>query len=632
MSSDSDDLPTAAGGPRARAADTIVDEPLSQRSDVSDAPDVDAKPRELDEVGYDRRYDIKRELGAGGMGVVNLCVDTTIGREVAVKVMPDDLTQRRSARNRFLREARVQAQLEHPGVVPVYDLGVTPSGKPYFSMKRVRGTTLKAVFDALAAGDEAAAERYPRRKLLSVVERVCETMAYAHSRGVVHRDLKPANIMLGDFGEVSVLDWGIAKLRTDTDLSEPTTGEDDLVPQYTVPGSVVGTAGYMSPEQASGQEVDARADVYVLGAILFEAIALEPLHPGSAQERTRSTLSGTADPRPSARTDEEVPPELDAICERACARKPRERYADASGLLADLRRFLDGARVTELRREVATQHAEAARVSLAQVSASETVRVAALRELGAAAVLDPDNPEMVKMIESLLAPEPHDAKIGSDVREALQEGRRELAAAAAGRSSLAYLAAMLCVPIFLWMGVRHWPLVIALGTLLGITSLGAAVMWRTRNATGPFALASVPFAFVTLSLLGGLFGPFFLVPGLASTTAVAFIVSVRAGFVTRLVIYVCACLSVLLPYGLELAGVLPQSYRFDADGLTLLPHIAAFPELPTTVLLIFASLFVVLIPSTLVGRAVEELRRAEVRQVTLTQRLRSLLPSTRRAT
>jgi len=612
--------------------DTIVDEPLSAPSDVSDAPDIDAKPRELSELGYDRRYDQRRELGAGGMGVVNLCVDTTIGREVAVKVMPDELSKRRSARNRFLREARVQAQLEHPGVVPVYDLGVTPSGRPYFSMKRVRGTTLKAVLDDLAAGDATALERFPRRKLLTVVERICETMAYAHSRGVVHRDLKPANIMLGDFGEVSVLDWGIAKLRTDTDLSEPSTGEDDIPPQYTVPGSVVGTAGYMSPEQASGQEVDARADVYVLGAILFEVIALEPLHPGSAQERTRSTLSGTADPRPSERADEEVPPELDAICQRACARRARDRYGDASGLLADLRRFLEGARVTELRLEVAGQHAEAARVSLAQVSSSETVRVAALRELGAAAALDPENQEMVRMIESLLEPDPHDAKVRPEVRDALEESRRDLAAAAAGRSSLAYLAAALCVPIFLWMGVRDWPLVAVFGGLLATASIGAAVMWRTRRATGPFALAAVPFAFGTLSLLAGLFGPFFLVPGLASTTAVAFIVSVRAGFVTRLVIYVSACLAVLVPFALELAGVMPQSYRFDAGGLSLLPHIAEFPELPTTVLLIFASLFVVLIPSTLVGRAVEELRRAEVRQVTQTQRLRSLLPSKRRAT
>lgn len=626
MSSDSDDLPTAARGPRARAMDTIVDEPLSARSDVSGAPDVDAKPRELGERSYDQRYDHKRELGAGGMGVVNLCVDSTIGREVAVKVMPDDLVHRRSARNRFLREARVQAQLEHPGVVPVYDLGVTPSGTPYFSMKRVRGTTLKAVLDDLSAGDDEALARYPRRKLLSMVERVCETMAYAHSRGVVHRDLKPANIMLGDFGEVSVLDWGIAKLRTDTDLSEPSTGEDDAPPQYTVPGSVVGTAGYMSPEQASGQEVDARADVYVLGAILFEAIALEPLHPGTAQERTRSTLSGQVDPRPSQRTDEEVPPELDAICARACARTPSERYDDASGLLADLRRFLEGARVTELKREVAGRHAEAARVSLAQVSGSETVRVAALRELGAAAVLDPDNLEMVKMIESLLEPDLEDGKVGADVRETLEEGRRDLAAAAAGRSSLAYLGAMLSVPIFMWMGVRDWPLTIVYGALLATASAGAAFMWRTRRATGPFALAAVPFAFGTLSVLSGLFGPFFLVPGLASTTAVAFIVSVRAGFVTRLVVYVCACLSVLVPFGLEGLGVLPQSYRFEDGALTLMPHIAELPQLPTTVLLIFAALFVVLVPSTLVGRAVEELRRAEARQATQTQRLRSLLP------
>ncbi len=631
MSSDTDDLPTMADGPRARGADTFLDEPPAARSDASSSdvagvPDVDATPRGLSPMTFAERYRTRRELGAGGMGVVNLCVDRQIGREVAVKVMLEDTATKAVARDRFLREARVQAQLEHPGVVPVYEIGVTPEGHPYFSMKRVHGTTLLAALRAVREGNPDAIERYPRRKRLRVVERVCETMAYAHSRGVVHRDLKPANVMLGDFGEVSVLDWGIAKLRTDTDLSDPSTGEDDLIPEYTAPGSVVGTAGYMAPEQTTGQDVDARADVYVLGAMLFEAIALTPLHRGSGDERMRSTLQGVSG-RPSEHTDEEVPPELDEICHRATRFHPKERYADAGELLAALRRFLDGARITELRREVAGQHAAAARLSLQNVkSASETTRVAALRELGAAAALDPDNQEMVKMIEALLEPEPSEGELPSEVIEELERGRQGLASTAAGRSALAYSTALLSLPIFLWMGVRHWPTLYTFAGLLAVSAVGAFIMWRLRRATGGIALAAVPFAFVPLGVLSSVFGPFFLVPALCATTAIAFMISVHASWRLRGVINASASLTVLVPFTLAELGVIPRSYRFVDGALRLTPNLVELPEVPTTVLLLFASLFVVLIPSALVGRAVEELRRAERRRVVQAHRLRSMLP------
>ena len=445
---------------------------------------------------------------------------------------------------------------------------------------------------------------------------------------MVHRDLKPANVMLGDFGEVSVLDWGIAKLRSDTDLSDPTTGEDEFVPEYTAPGSVIGTAGYMAPEQATGQEVDERADVYVLGAMLFETITLTPLHRGSANDRMRSTIQGVSG-RPSERTDEEVPAELDEICHRATRFRPNERYTDAGELLAALRSFLDGARITELRREVAGQHAAAARLSLASVkSASETTRVAALRELGAAAALDPDNQEMISMIEALLEPEPREGELPPEVIEELERGRQRLASTAAGRSALAYAAALLSVPIFLWMGVRQWPTLYAFAGLLTVSAAGAFVMWKLQRATGKIAMAAVPFAFVTLGVLSSVFGPFFLVPALCATTAIAFMVSVRAGWRLRGVINVSACLTVLVPFSLAELGVIPRGYRFVDGALQLTPNLVELPEVPTTVLLLFASLFIVLIPSALVGRAVEELRRAERRRVVQSQRLRSMLPKT----
>lgn len=634
MSSRDDDPKTSAGGPAARAADTFIDErdgfgpDAPTEADVpsgGEAPDVDARPRELADLGYER-YEPRRELGKGGMGVVDLCFDRQIGREVAVKVLLPNAAKRRSSRDRFLREARVQAQLEHPGVVPVYDLGVTPGGQPYFAMKRVRGTTLLAALVGLWKGEPGFAERYPRRALLSVIERVCEAVAYAHARGVVHRDLKPANIMIGDFGEVNVLDWGIAKLRSDSDLSDPASDDDD-VPDFTVPGSIVGSAGYMSPEQASGEEADERADVYALGTILFESCTHQMLHRGTYGERLRSTIEGV-DARPSARLgDPDFPEELDAICEKATA--PRdERYPNAGALLADLRAFLEGQRSAELRREVATQHAEAARVSLAggRVSASETVRVQALRQLGAAAVLDPENREMIGMIERLLAPQDDTEQMPEEVEASIAKDRRESARVATGRSALAYAAGMMALPILGWMGVRDWTLFSVFAAALIASGVGAALLWRSREVSTTVVTLSAPMAFGTLALFSAVFGPFFLVPGLASATAVAFMISQRAEWQLRGVVNVCSAASVLVPFGLQQLGWMPASVRFVDGGVQVLPHLVDFPPVPTTVLLFFGALFIALVPNILVGRAIEALNRSERRQLLLTHRLRSMLP------
>src|SRR5262249_17994332 len=147
----------------------------------------------------------------GGMGRVGLCKDVRIGREVAMKMLRKEAASA-DARMRFEREARVQGQLEHPAIVPVYDLGVRPDGTPSFTMRRLHGETLAAIMDAVRRGGPAAAAAYPRRRLLAAYSRVCLAVAFANSRGVLHRDLKPGNIMLGDFGEVYLLDWGLAKL------------------------------------------------------------------------------------------------------------------------------------------------------------------------------------------------------------------------------------------------------------------------------------------------------------------------------------------------------------------------------------------------------------------------------------
>src|SRR5580693_3901671 len=229
------------------------------------------------------RYSLGDKLGEGGMGVVHACRDRRIGRDVALKMVRAEHAARGDLVARFLREACVQGQLEHPAIVPVYDLGRDPEGNVYFTMKRVRGATFEQIFAALRDDDEYALRQFSRRKLLTAFASICQALHFAHARGVIHRDLKPGNVMLGDFGEVYLLDWGLAKLQSGMEPPALATGTA-AGGGRSVHGATMGTPGYMPPEQVRGEPVDARSDVYALGALLFELLALEPLHPGSPRE------------------------------------------------------------------------------------------------------------------------------------------------------------------------------------------------------------------------------------------------------------------------------------------------------------------------------------------------------------
>ena len=341
----SDDDATASDAPSALAARAVTG-------------DLAAFVALLSDARFESRYDEGGVLGRGGMGEVRSRLDRRIGREVAEKTLRDDV-QGALALERFVREARVQGQLEHPAVVPVYDLGVDPRGRVFFTMKRIRGTALDTVLDALAAGDPETRQRFSRRKLLTAFVQVCLAIDFAHSRGVLHRDLKPSNVMLGDYGEVHVLDWGLAKLLGVRDLagdapSEPresrTSLESGTTP--TLVGTVLGTPGYMSPEQANGEvdALDARTDVYALGAILFEIVYREPLHPGPGiPARIASTVCGPELRAAQRAHGGEVPTDLEALCAHACALDPRERIASARALADAVERFLDGERDEEHR-------------------------------------------------------------------------------------------------------------------------------------------------------------------------------------------------------------------------------------------------------------------------------------------
>jgi len=275
----------------------LTDGALRHLRQVADLPDLAGT-----------RYELIEPLGRGGMGAVYRVRDTALERDVAMKVLsgaPDDVS-----RARIEREARVLARLEHPGIVPVHDVGVLPDGRIFYVMKLVHGERL----------DRLARHAMPLSERLRLIVRVAQAVAFAHAQGIVHRDLSPGNIMVGAFGEVLVLDWGLATAALDA----------------TGPRVVVGTPGFMAPEQAGGL-ADARSDVYSIGALL-------------------AWLTSTADGSP-----ERLPRPLRSILDKARAALPADRYDDAAALSADLMRFLDGAAVAAHRETVTERAARFAR-------------------------------------------------------------------------------------------------------------------------------------------------------------------------------------------------------------------------------------------------------------------------------
>lgn len=263
------------------------------------------------------RYNLMRYLASGGMGSLWLAEDTVLKRRVALKVLDfaapaDDLA------GRLLREARILAGLEHPGIVPVHDAGTLSDGRAFCCMKYVQGQTL---------AQHVATLNLPAR--LRVLERIAEPLDFAHARGFIHRDLKPDNVMIGAFGEVLVMDWGLAKVGVTSLAGGETEIATAVQPTHnalgvTGQGSVLGTLGYMSPEQARGEiEVDHRTDIFALGAILT------------------FMLTGAA-PGELAAASGSVPRPLRAICEKAMAADPNARYQSAREMTADITQYLKG--------------------------------------------------------------------------------------------------------------------------------------------------------------------------------------------------------------------------------------------------------------------------------------------------
>ena len=251
-------------------------------------------------------------------------------------------------------------------------------------MKRLHGETLAEILDGLQKQNPAMAAAYPQRRLLSALSRVALAIAFANSRGVLHRDLKPGNVMLGDFGEVYLLDWGLAKL---TSAEEPGAGIKPAVNQKeTQVGEVMGTPGYMSPEQLRGEidQLDGRTDVYTLGVLLFEILTLQPFHDRKGLDTIYNSTLGKLDPKISQRTTAKgVPPELVAAIVKATALDRRDRYGNARELHDAIERFLDGKKDDRARSEIAAAHASTALEAAALAGTVPEMRELAIRELGA---------------------------------------------------------------------------------------------------------------------------------------------------------------------------------------------------------------------------------------------------------
>jgi eukaryotic-like serine/threonine-protein kinase len=585
------------------------------------------------------RYEVRRQLGEGGMGEVHLCRDRMIGREVAMKVVLGTHRRRDELQHRFVREARVQGQLEHPAIVPVYDFGVDTEGRAFFTMRRVRGVTLEEILERLHRNDAETARTYTRHKLLAAFVRVCLAIDFAHEHGVVHRDLKPGNVMLGRHGEVYVLDWGVAKvrsasrsldhLRVGVPLAE---GEDPRPSERhelsgvgggeTAHGAVLGTPQYMAPEQIKGEDIDARADVYALGAILFELLTLEPLHGAGTLSAVLARALRGVEARPSIRSPHrDVPPELEQACVRATKLARSERYVSARRLADAVEAYLNGDRDLELRRELAKEHLARAREAAGKAETSLADRSVALSEIGRSLALAPDDPDALGMLVGLLTTPPlaRVNEVDERVERAAQASRRKMlprAAIAYGATALAFL------PLEMLFGARD-PRLAALPLALWLlTAVFALAAWRggKERATYPAMTFAASAALAATSLLHG---PLIVVPAAGAVMAVG--MSLQTPRRQRSALIALNALAVGIPTLLAWLDLHPVRHTFPNGDLLLSGGLVTFSR-ASLALVGLLHVAVIVVGGVFVGAYREELRVLQTRLQLQAWQLEQLVP------
>ena len=288
------------------------------------------------------KYDELKPLSEGGTAKLFSTLDLNLQRSVAYKTLHEDLRNSEMETTRFLREARVTANIQHPGTVPLYELGRDRDGQLFFTMKKVDGQDLREILFDLRQEVPEVMEKFPLPRLLDILIQVCQTIAYSHNLGVIHRDLKPANIIVGKFGEVYVLDWGLAKVLGAPSLADPKDIKNEKSDTTLTPvGRHYGTPMYMPPEIAKGEpDLDGRTDVFSLGIILFEMLTLSFFVEGTDPYEIKKQILERPLPLPrEIAPHRNIPRDLQAICMKALKRNKLERYSSVSSFLEDLQRY-----------------------------------------------------------------------------------------------------------------------------------------------------------------------------------------------------------------------------------------------------------------------------------------------------
>jgi len=532
------DEPTRQYTPKPRSGSIVADDPTK----VSGA------------------YAIGELVGKGGGGEVYVAHDRRIGRDVALKRLPSPApTADETAR--FLREARIQARLEHPAIVPVYELGKDEIGRPFFAMKRLAGKPLSELLGVAT-----------RERMLRAFADVCRAIDYAHSRGIVHRDLKPANIVLGEFGEVYVIDWGVARVLADEGTIEELADAE----------GVLGTPQYMAPEQRANPRVDRPADVFSLGKILAEILGAEK------------------------------PLELDALATAMMHVDPSKRPT-ARACADRIEQYLDGDRDLARRRSLAEELVAYARGALARRQRTDAMRAASQ-----ALALDPRVDGAAEIVTTLMLeppPQPPPA-----LEAALREADRADISRHAKAAIPGYLLIAAFMPLVVFTKVLVWPVIVATPASALLMAVAAFRLARQPERAFNWMIAYAIGNAVLMVMLGMLIGPFTVVPAVASFVTASVIT--YPTFLERPgVLVVTMVIGWLVPIGLA-----HSAWTISGEGLLLRGYAVSFGSTAAVAIMLAASLAAVVmagIQSTVLGRAH---RAAQHKLVAQAWQLKQLLP------
>jgi serine/threonine-protein kinase len=547
-------------------------------------------------------YELGALIGEGGMGEVVVARDPKIGREVAIKRLKGK-SPTPAAIDRFLREAKIQARLDHPAIVPVHELGLDSEDRPYFTMKRLAGTTMDRI---IRHGGK------PQLLLRAFVD-VCLAIELAHTRQVVHRDLKPSNIMLGDYGEVYVLDWGLAYLIGDPE--DRSIAESSATPEgLTQTGELIGTPGFMAPEQAKGEAIGPAADVYALGSILFAILTGTSLHP-HGQAAVASTVANPTIAPSSRVPDRMIPPELDAACVAALSRDPAARPT-ARALGERVQRYLDGDRDLERRRELAADF-----LSQANTATGNADRI---RLAGRALALDPESQEAAALVTRMMLEPPDEIprELARTIsRSELEQEHRS------SRLAVATLAAyVLFLPIVLWMGVTNVPLLVAIYALIALMVAFAHLQSRALKAGRSFSLYPSLVGNVAIAVMcSRVCSSFVLVPVVLTVIAVAMMAQPSMQRRPAAVLVLCS-LGFVAPLAVEAAGLLGSTWQVRAGAVELHSTFVRLGGVATQVVLIAGTL-VGIVVAGLFSRGLAIAHREAIDELQLQRwRLMQLVP------